>query len=363
MALSVGIVGLPNAGKSSLFVALTRAAAAVAPYPFTTVEPHRGVVPVPDPRLAAIAAVTRPVRVVPATLEVVDIAGLVRGAHRGEGLGNQFLAHIRDVDALAHVVRCFASPDIPHVEGTPDPWRDLEIVDLELALADLAAVERERERARGRARLRDPEAAAAADALEEVRQALQRGIPVRLLPADPRREEVVRPLRLLTAKPVVYVANVADADLPDAPSAEPVRRYAREREAPVVVLSAKLEMEAADLSPVEGAQVLRAYGVGEPGLAQLVRAAYRLLGLVTFFTTASREVRAWLVPEGTTAPQAAGRIHSDMERGFIRAEVIGWEALVAAGSLQAARERGLVRLEGRSYVVRDGDVVLFRFAV
>jgi GTP-binding protein YchF len=363
MALSVGIVGLPNAGKSSLFNALCRAGAAVAPYPFTTVQPHRGVVAVPDPRLDAIAAVTRPARVVPATLEVVDIAGLVRGAHRGEGLGNQFLAHIRDVDALAHVVRCFAAPDVPHVEGAPDPRRDLEIVDLELALADLATVERERDRVRTRARLRDPAAAAAADVLDEVRDALQRGVPVRRLPPDPRREQVLRPLRLLTAKPVVYVANVADADLPDAPTAEPVRQYAREQEAPAVALSARLEMEAADMPADEGVQILRAYGVREPGLAQLVRVAYRLLSMVTFFTTASDEVRAWSVPEGTTAPEAAGRIHSDMERGFIRAEVVGWEALVAAGSLQAARERGLVRLEGRAYVVRDGDVILFRFAV
>ncbi|MDQ7819082.1 MAG: redox-regulated ATPase YchF [Armatimonadota bacterium] len=363
MGLSVGLVGLPNAGKSSLFVALTRAAVAVAPYPFTTVEPHRGVVPVPDPRLEAIAAVTRPARVVPATVEVVDIAGLVRGAHRGEGLGNQFLAHIRDVDALAHVVRCFAAPDVPHVDGAPDPRRDLEVVDLELALADLATVEREWERVRSRARLRDPAAGAAAEVLEQVRDALQRGVPIRRLPPDPRRDEVLRPLRLLTAKPVVYVANVADDDLPDAPSADPVRRYAQEQEAPVVVLSARLEMEAAALAADEAAQVLAAYGVTEPGLQQLVRVAYRLLGLVTFFTTASHEVRAWPVPAGTTAPQAAGRIHSDMERGFIRAEVVGWDELVAAGSLPAARERGLVRLEGRSYVVRDGDVILFRFAV
>lgn len=363
MALSVGIVGLPNAGKSSLFNALSRAGAAVASYPFTTIEPHHGIAPVPDRRVAAVASVTRPDRIVPATVEFVDIAGLVRGASRGEGLGNQFLAHIRDVDAIAHVVRCFAAPDVPHVEGAVDPVRDLEIVETELALADLAAVERELERARTRVKGHDPEAPGDVAALEHLTAQLQRGVPVRGLRGDARLGGLVAPLRLLTAKPAVYVANVADGDLPDAASAEPVRRYAQAQHAPPVALSAKLEAEAAQLPEAEAAELLRAYGIEEPGLLRLIRVAYELLDLVTFITTASNEVRAWSVRRGTKAPHAAGAIHTDMERGFIRAEVISWETLATAGSLQAARDRGQVRLEGKDYVVQDGDVVLFRFAV
>lgn len=360
--LSVGIVGLPNAGKSSLFNAVSRAGAQVARYPFTTIDPHRGVVPVPDPRLAAIASVTHPDRVVPATVEFVDIAGLVRGASHGEGLGNQFLAQIRDVDAIAHVVRCFPDPDVPHVEGTVDPVRDIEIVETELALADLAAVERELERARTRLKAHEVKASEDVAALEDIAAQLQRGTPLRLLAAGPPRAELVGSLRLLTAKPAVYVANVAEADLPRAPSANPVRRHADAQRAPAVALSAKLEAEAAQLSDAEAAEVLRTYGIEEPGLLRLIRIAYDMLALVTFFTTASKEVRAWSVRRDTRAPEAAGTIHTDMERGFIRAEVIAWEALVTAGSLQAARDRGLVRLEGKDYVVQDGDVLFIRFA-
>ncbi len=363
MPLSVGIVGLPNAGKSSLFNALSRAGAPVASYPFTTIEPHHGVVPVPDPRLAAVAAVTHPVRIVPATVEFVDIAGLVRGASRGEGLGNQFLAHIREGDAIAHVVRCFVSPDVPHVEGVVDPVRDLEIVETELALADLAVLERELDRARTRVKAHDARAPGDVAVLEEVAAQLQRGVAVRRLSADAHRETILAPLRLLTAKPVVYVANVADVDLPAASSAAPVLRYAEAQRAPAVALSAKLEAEAAQLPDAEAAEVLHAYGIAEPGLLRLIRLAYEILGLVTFFTTASQEVRAWPVARGTTAPAAAGKIHTDMERGFVRAEVIGWEALVQAGSLQTARDRGVVRLEGKDYAVQDGDVILFRFAL
>jgi GTP-binding protein YchF len=363
VALTVGIVGLPNAGKSSLFNALSRAGAAVASYPFTTIEPHHGVVPVPDPRLHAVAAVTHPDRVVPATVEFVDIAGLVRGASRGEGLGNQFLAHIREVDALAHVVRCFPAPDVPHVEGAIDPVRDIEIVETELALADLAIVDRELDRVRTRVKAHDLHAPREEAVLQEVTAQLQRGIAVRRLPPDVYRETVLLPLRLLTAKPVVYVANVDDTDLPAACATAPVRRYAEAQHAPVVTLSAKLEAEAVQLSDPDAAEFLRAYGITEPGLIRLIRLAYEMLGLVTFFTTASKEVRAWPVARGTTAPFAAGKIHTDMERGFIRAEVIGWEALVQAGSLQVARDRGLVRLEGKDYAVQDGDVILFRFAV
>ncbi len=362
MSLSIGIVGLPNAGKSTLFNALTRARVDVAEYPFTTISPHRGAVPVPDARLAAIASVTRPDRVVPAKVEFVDIAGLVRGAHRGEGLGNQFLAHIREVDALAHLVRCFPAPDVPHVESTLDPIRDVEIVEAELALADLAIIEHELERARGRMKAQDPRAAEDVTHLEALADRLQRGIPLHRLSPNPAWIGLVRPFRLLTLKPVLYVANVADSDLPHGSSADTLQRHASTQGAGLVVLSAKLEAEATDLSEQEAKEILHSFGLEEAGLPRLIHAAYDLLGLVTFFTTASREVRAWPVPRGTQAPQAAGRIHTDMERGFIRAEVVPWDVLTAAGSMQTARERGLVRVEGKDYEIRDGDVIFFRVA-
>lgn len=364
MALSIGIVGLPNAGKSTVFNALTRASVTVAAYPFTTIEPHHGVVPVPDRRIEAIAAVTHPERTVPATVGFVDIAGLVRGASRGEGLGNQFLAHIREVDAIAHVVRCFPDPDVPHVEGAVDPVRDIEVVETELALADLATVEREIERIRGRVRAQDPHAAEDLKRLELVADELKRGVQIRYLPADSERTALLRPLRLLTEKPVVYVANVADRDLPDGgPAAHRVRGHGAKVAAAAVVLAAKLEAEAAALPAQEAVEFLGAYGLEEPALWKLIQAAYTLLDLVTFFSTASKEVRGWSVPRVTKTSQAAGKIHTDMERGFIRAEVINWETLVKAGSLRVAHDRGQVRLEGRDYVVQDGDVILFRFAV
>lgn len=364
MGLSIGIVGLPNAGKSSLFNALTRASVAVASYPFTTIEPHHGVAAVPDLRIAAVASVTHPERTIPATVDFIDIAGLVRGASRGEGLGNQFLAHIREVHALAHVVRCFEAPDVPHVEGGIDPVRDIEIVETELALADLATIAREIERARIRVRAHDARADEDLARLNALSESLQRGIRVRRLPEDPERDALVRPFRLLTAKPVLYVANVSEGDLPEGggPAAR-LREHAREARAESVVLAARLEAEAAALPEDEALEFLRAYGLGESGLSTLARTAYHHLDLLTFFSTASKEVRAWSVPRGTTAPEAAGQIHTDMERGYIRAEVINWDVLVRAGSLKAAHDHGLVRLEGKEYVVQDGDVVLFRFAV
>lgn len=364
MALSIGIVGLPNAGKSTVFNALTRASVAVAAYPFTTIEPHHGVVPVPDQRIEAIAAVTHPERTVPATVDFVDIAGLVRGASRGEGLGNQFLAQIREVHAIAHVVRCFPDPDVTHVEGTLDPVRDIEVVEAELALADLATVEREIERLQSRVKAHDPHAVEHRALLKGVADELKRGVPVRRLSPNPERDALLRPLRLLTAKPVLYVANVAESDPPDGGShADRVRAYAAETSAAAVVLAAKLEAEAAALPPAEAAEFLASYGLREPALSALARAAYRLLDLITFFSTASKEVRAWAVPRGTKASEAAGVIHTDMERGFIRAEVINWETLVKAGSLRAAHDQGRVRLEGKDYTVQDGDVIQFRFAV
>ncbi|MGH2398426.1 MAG: redox-regulated ATPase YchF [bacterium] len=364
MALSIGIVGLPNAGKSTVFNALTRASVAVAAYPFTTIEPHHGVVPVPDRRIERIAAVTHPERTVPATVDFVDIAGLVRGASRGEGLGNQFLAHIREVDAIAHVVRCFPDPDVPHLDGALDPVRDIEIVETELALADLATVEREIERMHSRVRAHEAHALENLERAVAVTEQLKRGMQVRRLPRDPERDAMLRPFRLLTAKPVVYVANVAETDLPGGgPGAELVRRHASQVSAAAVALAAKLESEAAALPAQEAEEFLSAYGLGEPALRKLIQAAYGLLDLVTFFSTASKEVRGWSVPRGAKASEAAGRIHTDMERGFIRAEVVNWETLVQAGSLRAAHDLGQVRLEGKDYVVQDGDVILFRFAV
>ncbi len=354
MGLSIGIVGLPNAGKSTLFNALTAAGAKVATYPFTTIDPHRGIVPVPDPRLDAVAAVTHPDRTVPATVEFVDVAGLVRGAAGGEGLGNQFLAHLREVDALAHVVRCFPAPDIPHVEGEIDPLRDIEIVETELALADLATVDRELERVQGRIKAHSPGATEELETLHGVRGLLQRGLPVRDAAVPPA-------LRLLTAKPILYVANVADADLPGGTAGEPVQQHAAAVHAGVVTLSAELESEVAALSPAEAREFLSTYGLTDPGRDRLIRAAYALLNLISFFSTASREVRAWPVVRGTKAPEAAGAIHTDMERGFIRAEVIPWDVLTQLGSLQLARDRGLLRMEGKDYEIRDGDVIYFHF--
>ncbi len=358
MALSVGIVGLPNAGKSTLYRALTRASVAIAPYPFTTREPNVGVVPVPDPRLAALARVVGARRIVPATIRVVDIAGLVRGAHRGEGLGNQFLAHIREVSAILHVVRAFDDPEAPHVEGELDPMRDIEIVETELALADLATVERRKERLAPRARAGDRAARAELEVLEQVQAHLNQAGPVRLLPAPIR--EAVRPLRLLTDKPVAYVLNVGDHSL--GPNLEAVHAHAARTGSRVVVANLKLEAELLDLAPEEAAAYREALGLGEDALHQVIRAAYELLGLVTFFSIESGEVRAWPVPQGTVAQKAAGEIHTDMMRGFVAAEVIPWEDLVQAGSVSAARDRGRIRTEGRGYVVQDGDVITFRFS-
>lgn len=370
MPLSCGLVGLPNAGKSTLFRALTAAPAEIAPYPFTTIAPNVGVARVPDPRLEAIAAVTRPKRLIPAALEVVDIAGLVRNAHKGEGLGNQFLARIREVDALLHVVRCFRG-DAAHVEGSIDPLRDLEIVETELLLADLAAVERARAHVAPRARTGDREARAQEAALARLEAHLSTGRPARtFLPHDARPSApdelsaaAAGHLHLLTARPVLCVANLSEDEGAESQCLDVVARHAAAQGAGVVGLSAKLEMELAELPPADAEEFLRSLGISYRGVPRLIRACEQLLGLRTFFSIASDEVRAWPVPAGTRAPQAAGRIHTDMERGFIRAEVVAYEDLVACGSVTAARERGLIRLEGKDYEIRDGDVVTFRFAI
>jgi len=361
--LTCGLVGLPNAGKSTLFRAITAAAAEIAPYPFTTIAPNVGVVRIPDPRLEAIAGITHPRRTVPAALELVDIAGLVRNAHKGEGLGNQFLARIREVDALLHVVRCFAG-DVAHVEGGVDPLRDIGIVETELLLADLAAVQRARAQVAPRARAGDRAARREEAGLAQLEDHLAGGRPARSWVPSAGSEAAAEDARrrLLTARPVLYVANLDEHDPAGGPCLDAVAGYASTSGAPAIGLCAKLEMELAELPEQEAAPFLAALGIAERGLTRLVRACEGLLGLRTFFTIVSDEVRAWPVPAGTRAPAAAGRIHTDMERGFIRVEVIASRDLVACGSVAAARERGLVRLEGKDYEIQDGDVVTFRFA-
>jgi len=362
MALQVGIIGLPNSGKSTIFNALTRAGAAVAGYPFTTVDPNYGVTAVPDVRLERVAAAAGCPRVVPADLRVVDIAGLVEGAHRGEGLGNRFLAHIREVDVVAHAVRCFSAPDVPHVRPQLDPAADIALVNTELILADLEALARRKERIGKAARSGDREKARELEVLMKVEEGLKRGVPVRGQELEEEELKALAGLFLLTAKPVIYVANLGEEQLEgDGSLLEDVRRVAEEEGAELVALCAKLEAEIEELNPEEMREFLEAYGIEKPGLEIFVQRCYRLLGLITFFTTESGECRAWPLRAGSTAVQAAGKIHTDMERGFIRAEVLGWEEFLAYGSFHAAREKGAVRVEGRDYVVRDGDVMLFRF--
>ena len=369
MSLSVGIVGLPNAGKSTLFNALTRAGALVGDYPFTTIDPNTGVVPVPDPRIGQLAAIFHPPRVIPATVTFTDIAGLVRGASQGEGLGNQFLGHIRTTDAVAIVVRAFSDPDITHVEGSVDPLRDLGILELELALADLATVDRRLERlehAPSRSRIDTAAADLAVFALGRVRQALDQGQPARVVALTPEEQPVVAEAQLLTAKPAVLVANVDEGALgavePGGPAAALAARAA-EMGAQFVAVSARIEAELAELDPAEAAEFLASLGATESGLARLSRAGHAALGLLTFFTAGEKEVRAWTLHRGGTAVEAAGVIHTDFARGFIRAEVCGWAQLLEAGGYPGVRERGWRRLEGRDYLVRDGDVVHFLFNV
>jgi hypothetical protein len=365
MALQIGIVGLPNVGKSTLFNALTNAGADVASYPFTTIEPNRGVVPVPDTRLNVLAEMVGPDHVTPATVEFVDIAGLVKGAHRGEGLGNQFLGHIRTVDAVAVVSRCFTDPDIAHVEGQVDPVRDVEVLDLELILADLEVTERKLKKIQSAAKANPQQYGEESKALQALRERLEAGERARgwLRPGG-TRARLAKELQLLTAKKRIYVINVAEDVLPDGGErAEAVKRLAEEEDASCVVLCAELEAELAEWPPDEAAAYRAEVGLERSGLARLAQAGYRVLDLITFFTiTGGEEVRAWSIQQGTKAPQAAGQVHSQMEAGFIRAEVISFEELRAAGSWQAARERGIVRIKGRDYQIQDGDVCLFRFS-
>lgn len=366
MALKAGIVGLPNVGKSTLFNAITQAGAESANYPFCTIDPNVGVVEVPDERLNKLVELVTPKSIVPTAFEFVDIAGLVAGASKGEGLGNKFLAHIREVDAIVHVVRCFQDENITHVSGKVDPISDIQVINLELILADIDSVDKKIERSRKNLKSGDKKIAQEVEVLERIKEALYNDQPARSLELSDDEKLLVRDLHLLTMKPVLYAANVSESEVADTDGNEyvqKVREFAAQENAEVVPISAKVESEIAELEGEDKEMFLEELGMSESGLNRLIRAAYKLLGLYTYFTAGVQEVRAWTIRNGTKAPQAAGVIHTDFERGFIRAEVVSYSDLVAAGSMVAAREKGQVRLEGKDYVVRDGDVMHFRFNV
>lgn len=365
--LEVGIVGLPNVGKSTLFNAITKAGAEAANYPFCTIEPNVGVVDVPDARLQVLHEMYNSKKTTPAAVRFVDIAGLVKGASKGEGLGNQFLEHIRQVDAIAHVVRCFVDPDITHVEGSIDPIRDIEIITTELCLADLDVVEKRVMKLARIAKSGSKEARAEDELLRRIKEALEQAKPARQLNLGEDELALLGDTNLLTLKPVLYVANVAEDEVATAETdnayVQKVKAYAATEGAEVVAISAKVESEIAELDAEEAREFLAEIGETESGLNRLIKAAFTLLGLLTFLTAGPDECRAWTIVKGTTAPKAAGKIHSDIERGFIRAEIVNYDDLVAAGSTTAAREKGKVRLEGKDYVMQDGDVTYFRFNV
>ena len=360
--MKLGVVGLPNVGKSTLFNAITKAGAAAANYAFCTIEPNVGVVAVPDERLDKLAALYDSKKITPTTLEFVDIAGLVRGASKGEGLGNKFLSHIREVDAIVHVVRCFDDENIIHVDGSVDPVRDMETINLELIFADLESLERRIAKAQSMLKA-DKKYAEDADRLEKMKAWLESGRPLRSMPADEDTKEFVNAQFLLTSKPVIYVANVDESGLGGNAYTEKVKAAAAAEGAECVVLCAKLEEDLSELSDEERAMFMEEYGLAESGLDKLVKASYKLLGLISYLTAGEKETREWTIVKGTKGPQAAGKIHSDFEKGFIRAEIVDYETLLECGSFAAAKEKGKVRSEGKDYVMRENDVVLFRFNV
>jgi hypothetical protein len=363
MSLKCGIVGLPNVGKSTLFNALTKAGIAAENYPFCTIEPNVGVVEVPDQRLKALSDIVKPERVVPAVVEFVDIAGLVAGASKGEGLGNQFLAHIRETDAIVNVVRCFEDPNVVHVAGKVNPLADIEVIQTELALADLTTVEKTIQRESKKAKAGDKEAIKLVSLLERVQQQLNEAKPVRAMGLDAEQMALIKPLCLITAKPAMYVGNVSDNGFTNNPLLDQLTEYANAQNAPVVAICAAIEAEIADLDEEDKGAFLADMGMDEPGLNRLIRAGFKLLGLQTYFTAGVKEVRAWTIHIGDTAPQAAGVIHTDFERGFIRAQTISFDDFIAYKGEQGAKEAGKMRAEGKEYVVKDGDVLNFLFNV